>query len=86
MPSPVLKQREGLELSGHSQDLAARFELSTRDAAQRLGVSPPTLLKLSRQHPDLLPRLCIPTGQRKLYRFACQHVDDYKRHHMETTP
>lgn len=63
-------------------DVAKRYSLSARKAAQRLGVSTPTIIRHAKKNPDLLPCLSIKTGKRMLYRFASIDIDRYKRKHL----
>lgn len=63
-------------------DIRKKYELSARAAAERLGVSTPTIIRHARKKPDELPHLLIPTGCRSLFRFAVVDVDRYKRKHL----
>lgn len=75
-------------LNGHSRQssspLAAiqDYSLSGRAAAKLANMTAPAFLRHAKKHPDQLPHLAIPVGQRIIYRFNPKHVKAYLKQYF----
>lgn len=58
-----------------------RFNVSTRKAADLVGVSIPTFLKYAALNPENLPYLCLEAGKKKMFRFCESDVLAFKNKH-----
>ena len=61
------------------------YTLSGRQAARRLGVTAPTVLKWAKAQPEQLPHIVVPTGTRKIYRFNPKDIEAFKQNHLVKT-
>lgn len=56
---------------------AAVFDLSTRRAAQQIGVSIPTFLKYASLYPSELPFVCFESGKHRAFRFRTRDIERF---------
>lgn len=56
---------------------AAVFDLSTRRAAQQVGVSIPTFLKYASLYPSELPFVCFESGKHRAFRFRTRDIERF---------
>lgn len=64
---------------------ATVFDLTTRQAAQQVGVSVPTLLKYASLYPSELPFVCFESGKHKAFRFRTRDIQQFiqrRTHHL----
>ncbi|WP_298613247.1 phage terminase small subunit [uncultured Thiothrix sp.] len=53
------------------------FDLSTRRAAQHIGVSVPTFLKYASLYPSELPFVCFESGKHRAFRFRTRDIERF---------
>ncbi|UOG93186.1 MAG: hypothetical protein L3K52_05490 [Candidatus Thiothrix sulfatifontis] len=80
----VSRPQKNLNATAHRKAVHEihEYSLSGRAAAAMANMTAPAFLRHAKKHPNLLPRIEIPVGNRHLYRFNPKHVKAYMVRHL----